>query len=117
MNQNLILEKSYQFALRIVRLFKYLTDEKKEFVLSRKVLDAGTSIGARIKSAQESGSKVIFVSEISVALQRAPETEYWLQLLQDSGYLDAQQFESIHGNCVEIIKMLTAINKSSKLQM
>lgn len=94
MGQNIIVEKSYAFALRIVRLYRYLCDEKHEYVLSKKLLDAGTNIGAHVKSAQEAEGKTGFVQEMSRALQFASQTEYWLQLLYDGEYLDEKEFSS-----------------------
>jgi four helix bundle protein len=116
MTQNVIQEKSYNFALRIVRLYKYLCDEKKEFVLSKQVLIAGTYVGAHIKAAQEAESKSVFIHEMSIALRKASETEYWLQLLHDSDYIDDKAFESIGADCTEIMKLLTSIIKTSKRQ-
>lgn len=110
--ENVILEKSHQFALRIVRLYRYLCDEKQEFVLSRQALNCGTEIGARVKAAQESEAKPIFYQEMGVARRQASKTEYWLQLLHESEYLDEKAFVSIHADCVELLKLLTAILKS-----
>jgi four helix bundle protein len=112
--ENVTLKKSYAFALRVVGLHKHLSDEKKEFVLSRKVLDTGTSIGARVKAAQEAPTKAVFVSEIGVALLRASETEYWLELLHDGGFLSESAFNSIHADCVELIRLLTKISKTAQ---
>lgn len=114
MSDQVTLEKSYHFALRIVRLYKFLTEEKKEFVLSKQVLLAGTYVGAHVKAAQEAESKVAFAHEMSAALQKASETEYWLHLLCDAEHLDEKAFASIHADCVEMIKLLTAIVKTVK---
>jgi len=114
MSPNIVQEKSYQFALRIVRLYKYLAGEKKEFVLSKQALSAGTYVGAHVKSAQEAESKAVFAHEMSVALQKASESEYWLQLLRDAEYLDEKAFVSIQADCLELVKLLTAIAKTSK---
>jgi four helix bundle protein len=105
--ENVTLKKSYAFALRVVGLHKHLSDEKKEFVLSRKVLDTGTSIGARVKAAQEAPTKAVFVL-------RASETEYWLELLHDGGFLSESAFNSIHADCVELIRLLTKISKTAQ---
>jgi len=86
MGQSVALDKSYAFALRVVRLYKHLTEEQREFVLSRQTLTAGTHVGAHVKSAQEAESKAAFAHEMSVALQKASETEYWLQLLRDGEF-------------------------------
>ncbi len=111
MMDNAVLTKSYAFALRIVRLYKYLCDDKKEFVMSKTLLTAGTQIGARVKAAQEAEGYGNFIHEMKVALQRASETEYWLELLRDSDYLETKEFDSIHADCVELMKLLTAITK------
>ncbi|NOT61125.1 MAG: four helix bundle protein [Acidobacteria bacterium] len=111
MTDNPVLTQSYAFALRVVRLYKYLTDEKKEFVMSKALLAAGTQIGARVKAAQEAEGFSNFIHEMKVALQRASETEYWLELLRDSDYLETKQYDSIHPDCVELMKLLTAITK------
>lgn len=113
MNENPVLDKSYPFALCVVRLYKHLCDNKKEYVLSRCLLSAGTLIGARVKAAQEAENYAAFMHEMNVALQRASETEYWLELLRDGGYLDPREFDSIHADCVELLKLLTAITKPS----
>jgi four helix bundle protein len=113
MSDNPSVDKSHAFALRMVRLYKHLAEDKKEYMLSRKALDTGTSVGARVKSAQEAGSRAVFTGEMSVALQRASETEYWLELLHEGGYLETQEFTSIHDDCVGLIKLLTKIVKTS----
>ena len=114
MSRSLVVDKSYEFALRIVKLYKYLADERREFVLSKNVLRAGTYIGAHAKAAQESESRAGFIHEMSVALQKASETEYWLQLLHDGEFLEEKAYLSIHADCVELIKILKAITKTSK---
>jgi four helix bundle protein len=98
----------------MVRLYKYLCEQEREFVLSKQSLIAGTYIGAHIKSAQEAESRSMFIHEMSVALQKASETQYWLQLLRDGEFIDEKPFASIHADCVELIKMLTKIVKTSK---
>ena len=114
MSRSIVVDKSYEFALRMVRLYKYLADEKKEFVLSRNALTTGTMIGARAKAAQEAESRSGFSYEMNLALQKASETEYWLQLLHDGNFLDDEAFHSIHANCVELIKLLKAITRTTK---
>ena len=114
MNENAVKEKSKAFALRIIRLYKYLCDEKQEFVLSKQVLRSGTSVGANIREAQRAQSKPDFYSKMNIALKEADETAYWLELLHESGYLEASSFESIYADCEEIIKLLTAITKTQK---
>ena len=112
--ENLILVKSKSFALRIIRLYKYLCDERKEFVLSKQVLRSGTSIGANAKEASLAQSKKDFEAKLSIALKEAGETEYWLELLHESDYIEEKSFESINADNKEIIRILTSILKSSR---
>lgn len=114
MSEGIAMQKSYSFALRVLGLYKHLCDEKKEYVLSKKVMDSGTAIGAKVKSAQEAISKPIFANEMGVALQKASETQYWLQLLRDASFLSEREFDSIHEDCVELIKILKSISKSAQ---
>ena len=114
--ENLILVKSKAFALRIIRLYKYLCDERKEFVLSKQVLRSGTSIGANAKEASLAQSKKDFEAKLSIALKEAGETEYWLELLHESDYIEEKSFESINADNKEIIRILTSILKSSRLK-
>ncbi len=88
-------DKSYSFALRIINLYKYLTSEKKEFVMSKQILRSGTAIGALICESEFGQSKADFSSKMSIALKEANETVYWLCLLNDSGYIDAKMFNSL----------------------
>ena len=111
---NVVMDKSYIFALRVVKLYKHLVSEKKEYVLSKQVLRSGTSIGALIKESEHAQSKADFINKMSIALKEANETEYWLQLLKDSSYISEQSFNSIHNDSVELIKILVSIVKSSK---
>jgi four helix bundle protein len=113
MADSVIKDKSYKFAIRIVRLCKELT-EKKEYVLSRGVLRAGTYIGARVREAQQAESRQGFIAKMSAALQHASETQYWLEILRDADYIDREYFESLNGECAELLKILTSIVKSSK---
>jgi len=114
MSENIVLDKAYKFALRIVALYKHLSEEKKEFVLSKFVLASGTQIGARIEIAQEAESRSGFIHEMSIALQKSTETRYWLRLLYDGGFLREQEFDSILADCQELFALLTSIVKSSK---
>lgn len=112
--QNALKDKSFLFAVRIVKCCKYLRSSKKEAVLSKQLLRSGTSIGANIREAEQAQSKADFIHKLSVSLKETNETLYWLELLVHSGYLATNQFESIHKDCIEIIKLLTAIIKKSK---
>ena len=113
---NVIENKSFQFAIRFVRLYKFLCEEKKEYILSKQLLRAGTSIGANVTESQQAQSKPDFVSKISVALKEASETKYWIKLLGATEYLSENQTKSILDDCVEIEKILVTILKSAKNQ-
>ena len=115
MSENIVLAKSQAFALRIVRLYKHLCNDKAEFVLSKQTLLAGTYVGAHIKAAGDAESRNAFINEHSIALKKASETEYWLQLLFESDFLEEKAFNSIAADCQEIMRLLTAIVKSSKV--
>ena len=108
---SIILSKSLHFAARIVKLYKYLSKEKHESVISKQIIRSGTSIGANIAEAQRAQSTADFVSKMKIALKEANETQYWLQLLFETKYLTQQEFDSIHNDLVEILKILTAICK------
>ncbi len=114
MRDNVIQEKSYIFAIRIVRLYKYLIKQQKEFVLAKQILRSGTSIGANIEEAIGGQSKKDFLSKLSIAYKEARETNYWLRILKDSGYLKIKEFESIFFDLEEIQKLLTTIIKTTK---
>lgn len=107
--RNLVLEKSYAYALRIVRLYKYLTEVKHEFVMSKKLLNSGTEVGARVKAAQEASVGGGFAHEMRTALQRCSESQFWLKLLRDSEYLEDREFQSIYDDSVELWRILTSI--------
>ena len=114
MKDNIIETKSFDFAVRIVNLYKYLTETKKEFVLSKQLLRSGTSIGANISEAECGQSKADFYAKMSISLKEANETYYWLKLLYQTEHLNQKQFESIENNIKEIIALLTSICKSSQ---
>lgn len=115
MKENIVMNKSYAFALRIIKLYKYLITEKKEFVLSKQVLRSGTAVGALIKEAEHAQSKADFINKMNIALKEANETEYWIMLLQDSDYLEEKETISIRVEISELIKLLASIVKTSKL--
>ena len=107
-------DKSYQFAIRIVKLSQLLQQDKKEFVLSRQVLRSGTAVGALIREAEFGQSKADFGNKMSISLKEANETEYWLSLLKDTDFISENQFMSLHADCKELIAMLVATVKTSK---
>lgn len=111
--ENVIKEKSFDFALRIVKLYKYLQG-KKEFVLSKQLLRSGTTIGALVREAEQAESKADFIHKMAIALKEANETQYWLELLYQSGYLEEMQFSSINAETIKMLKLLTSIIKTSK---
>lgn len=114
MSNSPVRDKSYQFALRIVKAYKHLTEVKREFVLSRRMLQSGTDIGANVRKANQAESKSEFTHKMSIALEEAAATEYWLELLHEGGYLEQKEFDSLQADCEELLKLLTSIVKSSK---
>ena len=111
-NQILILSKS--FALRIIKLYTYLKEEKKEYVMSTQLLRSGTSIGANVRESVNAQSKADFINKMNIALKEADESLYWLELLHESSYLTDQEFDSISDDLGKILGTLTKIIKSSK---
>ena len=112
MKNNILLDKSKGFALRIIKLYNFLTEQKKEFILSKQILKSGTSIGANVKEAVVAQSKADFYSKLHISLKEANETEYWLELLYESGYIDEKSFKSIYWDNKELLKILTSIIKT-----
>ena len=113
-NENVIVEKSKAFALRIIKMYQFIAKEEREFVLSKQILRSGTSIGANVKEAIRGQSKPDFYAKMNIALKEASETEYWLELLHESGYIEEQAFQSIYDDCQELIKILVSITKTQK---
>ncbi|MBR4864341.1 MAG: four helix bundle protein [Oscillospiraceae bacterium] len=112
--KNAALEKSFRFAKRIVALCRFLRQTQKEYAITKQLLRSGTSIGANIAEAKYAQSRPDFISKMNIALKEAGETEYWLRLLRETGYLTQIQFKSIAGDCEELIKILSAIVRSTK---
>ena len=106
--------KTRDFAIRIIKCYQYLTENKSEFIMSKQMLRSGTSIGANVRESINAQSRPDFISKLSIALKEADETDYWLELLLATGYLNDKEYQSIQDECTEIIKMLTSIIKSSK---
>jgi len=117
MKENVIKTKTYQFAVRIVKLNKFLTNEQKEYVLSKQILRSGTSIGSNTEEADAGQSKKDFIAKLSIALKEAKETHYWLRLLLDSEYITKQMFDSLMQDCEEIIFILTKILQTSRVNL
>jgi four helix bundle protein len=112
--QSIIARKAYAFALDIIKIYKQLTLEAKEYVLSKQLLRSGTSIGANVNEAISSESKRDFVHKLGIALKEARETSYWLNLLKDSSYINYDNFQILHNNCLEIIRILSSIILTTK---
>lgn len=107
-------KKSKRFAVRIVKLYQYLCNEKHEFVLSKQVLRSGTSIGANLAESESAMSRKDFLSKVYIALKECAETLYWLELLKETDYLTAEQYTSLYQDCEELKKMLTATTKTMR---
>ena len=112
--ENILRDKSYKFALRIVKLYKHLAEEKKEYVLSKQILRSGTSIGANIAEGNQAQSKPDFIHKLSIAHKESFETEYWLCLLRDGEFITEKQAESLIIDCQEVQKILTSSIKTAK---
>lgn len=111
--KNIVKQKSFDFAIRIINLCKYLNN-KKEFVLSKQLLRSGTAIGALIRESEYAESRADFIHKLSIALKEANETDYWLELLYKTDYLNQQEYTSIHNDITELLKLLTSILKTTK---
>ena len=113
MKESILLEKSFDFAVRIVNLYKHVTNNKKEYILSKQLLRSGTSIGANVTEAQRGQSKADFTAKMAIALKEAYETEYWLRLLYKTEYMNGNEYDSIHKDIEEIISLLISICKTA----
>lgn len=114
MKRNIIKEKSFDFAVGVVNLYKELAYNKKEYVMSRQLLKSGTSIGANVREAEFAQSKPDFVNKMSISLKEANETDYWLDLLYATEFLDKAEFEKYKPKSTEMLKLLISIVKTSK---
>lgn len=114
MKESILLDKSLAFALRIVKLSRYLQQDQKEYILSRQVVRSGTAIGALIREAQYAQSKADFLHKLTIALKEANETKYWLQLLVESSYITEKMYQSIEPDAEELLKLLIASTKTVK---
>ena len=114
MRENIIKAKSFSFALRIVKLYQYLREQKKEYVLSKQLLRSGTAVGALIREAEQGESNADFIHKMAIALKEANETDYWIDLLFQASYLDEPAYQSIKTDIIEILKILISIIKTSK---
>ena len=115
--KNILRDKSFGFAVRIYKLYKFLVESKKEFVLSKQILRSGTSIGANVREAYNASSKLDFIYKLSIAQKEADETIYWLELLKEVGLLSGKEFESIHAEANELLKMTRSSIMTAKKNM
>ncbi|PRX17222.1 four helix bundle protein [Orenia metallireducens] len=115
--ESIVYQRAFEFSIRIVNLYKYLCDEKKEYVLSKQVLRSGTSIGANIREGLEGQSDRDFISKFSISLKEAVETEYWIDLLSATDYLNVKVKDSLLSELEEIIKILTSAIKTVKKRL
>ena len=111
---NIVEEKSFEFSVRIVNLYKYLTTNKQEFVMAKQLLRSGTSIGANICEAQQAQSPMDFLSKMSISLKESYESDYWLRLLHKTEYLSDDEYNSIVSDCRSLTKLLVSIIKTTK---
>lgn len=114
MSQNIVKIKSFNFAVDIVRLYKNLAYNKKEYVMSRQLLKSGTSIGANVREAEFAQSKPDFISKMSISLKEANETDYWLDLLHETHFIDDEEFKTFKSKSTELLRLLVSIVKSAK---
>jgi len=114
MKKNVVRDKSFKFAVRVVNLNRYLVEKKREYVLSKQVLRSGTAIGALIREAEYGESKADFIHKLSIALKEANETDYWIDLLHQTNYIQEKQYTSLKKDITELLKLLTAIIKKTK---
>ena len=103
MKKNIVKDKSFGFAIRVVRLYQFLVAEKKEFVLSKQLLRSGTSVGAMVREAEHAETKKDFIHKMAIAQKEINESIYWLELLKETSYISAEQFESLNSDAAEII--------------
>jgi four helix bundle protein len=113
MKKNIVKEKSYEFAIQIIELYKILIS-KQEYVLSKQLLRSGTAVGALIQESEHAESKKDFIHKLSISLKEANETTYWLNLLLDTKYINQVEFDKIHNLNIELVRLLVTIIKSSK---
>ncbi len=117
MKENVLKTKSFQFAIRIINLFKYLKTTHGEYIVSKQVIRSGTAVGALIREAEYAESTKDFIHKFSVGLKEANETRYWLDLLNATEYLDDKMYKSLGDDCDELLKLLTATIKTSKSKL
>lgn len=114
MKGNVVKEKSFVFAIRIVKLYQFLVSEKKEYVLSKQLLRAGTSVGAMVRESEHAETKKDFIHKMAIAQKEINESIYWIELLKETNYLNLMEFESLQRDAVELVKLITSIIKTTK---
>ncbi len=114
MKENNVKNKSFAFAVRIVKLNQYLTEQKREYVMAKQILRSGTAVGAMVREAEHGQSKADFIHKFAIAQKEINETIYWLELLKATDYIDENYFNSLNMDAVELIKIITAIIKNTK---
>ncbi len=114
MKGNVVKEKSFAFAIRIVTLYKFLAEDKREFVISKQLMRSGTAVGALVREAEHGESKLDFIHKMAIAQKEINETLYWLELLKATNYLTEEQFTSLYTDADEIIRLVTSIVKTAK---
>lgn len=117
MKQNILKEKSFAFAVRIVNLYKYLKKQHGEYIISQQLIRSGTSVGALIREAEHAESTKDFIHKLNVGLKEANESKYWLDLLAATDFLTTDMFDSLNPDCEELLKLLIASVKTSKLKL
>lgn len=116
MKKNVVKDKSFSFAVKIVNLCKLLINEKKEFVISKQLIRSGTAVGALVRESEHAESKVDFIHKLSIALKEANETDYWIELLYETKYINSEEFAGLEFDIKELIKLLVSIIKTSKMR-
>lgn len=117
MKENIVKQRSFEFAIRTVKLYRFLCEKQKEYVLSKQLLRSGTSVGAMVREAEHAESKTDFKHKLSIAQKEINESLYWLELLKETGYLTEAQFDDIGEDATGILKLLTSIIKTTKNNM
>ena len=117
MDKNIVKNKSFDFAIRIIKLYQYLQIEKKEYILSKQLLRSGTSVGAMVREAEHAESKADFIHKLAISQKEINETIYWLELMKATDYLNQTEFETINKDASEIIRLITSIIKTTKTNL
>jgi four helix bundle protein len=117
MKDNIVLDKSFLFAVKITKLVRSVQESKREFILTKQLLRCGTSIGANIREGNNGESKADFIHKLSIAQKECSETIYWLELLKETKYITESEFKSVQPDAIELIRLLTSILKSSKTNL